>query len=74
MLDNLREQAASSSFLPDEETESSALEARRPIRRPRRKQFLGLTSLQRFIIAVLLMLTVCLLGAMFLLITGKFWL
>lgn len=73
MLDNLREQAASSSFLPDDEPEAEAPKYKPPGSR-RRKQFLGLTPVQRFIMAVMLMLTVCLLGAMFLVIAGKFWL
>lgn len=74
MLDNLREQAASSSFPADEEIESPSPEIKRAVRQPRRKQFLGLTPAQRFIMAILLMLAVCLLGVMFLVITGRFWL
>jgi hypothetical protein len=73
MLDDLREQAASSPFMPDDEPEIRGSQPRRPASR-RKKQFLGLTPVQRFIMAVMLMLTVCLLGAMFLVITGKFWL
>lgn len=73
MLDNLREQAASSSFPPDDEPEADVPKYKPPAVR-RRKQFLGLTPVQRFIMAVMLMLTVCLLGAMFLVIAGKFWL
>ncbi len=73
MLDNLREQAASSPFMPDDEPEAPVPQRRRPAGR-RKKQFLGLTPVQRFVMAVMLMLTVCLLGAMFLVITGKFWL
>lgn len=35
------------------------------------KKFLGMTSMQRFVISVMFMLTVCVLGAMVLLVFGK---
>jgi hypothetical protein len=70
MFDNLRDDAASSFYEedtqpPDEEVHVSA---------PKRKnsgKFLGMTPVQRFIIAVMLMIAVCTLGVMCLLLTGK---
>jgi hypothetical protein len=34
-------------------------------------KFLGMTPIQRFVISVLIMMTVCVLGTMFLLVTEK---
>jgi len=70
MFDNLRDDV--NSFKDQEEaiyqsasnTVSSSLSSR-----PSR--FLGMTSIQRFVIAVLLMAAVCVLGMMCLLVTGK---
>lgn len=70
MFDNLREDASSSSF----EDEAKFLPAAGTIanRVTRRSgKFLGMTSIQRFLIAFLLLIAVCTLGAMCLLITGK---
>lgn len=36
--------------------------------------FLGMTAVQRFVISVLFLMMVCILGAMFLLVTGSFYL
>ena len=72
MFDNLRDDANSSLYeeddtelFPEEEAVSAA---------PRRKadgKLLGMTSMQRFIIAMMLMIAVCTLGTMCLLLTGK---
>ena len=71
MLDNLRNQA---SFTPDEEEplEPSQPEQPKPPK-PRRSldQITGTTDKQRLLLAVMLLVMVCLLGAIFLLITGK---
>ena len=75
MFDNLRDDANSSLYedndtelFPEEEVQAVAAP-------PRRKssggKFLGMTAMQRFIIAVMLMIAVCALGTMFLLLTGK---
>jgi len=76
MLDNLRDQA---SFLEEEQPP----ETNKPIehtspklpkeRKPRRSfdQVTGMTAKQRFILAVMLLVMVCLLGIMLLVITGK---
>lgn len=74
MLDNLRDQSSSSPFFQDEEPDIPELEPKRPAARRRRKQFLGMTPVQRFVMAFMLMLVVCLMGAMFLFVTGRFWL
>jgi hypothetical protein len=73
MLDNLRDDAIPSfreedTVPPDEFAKNSA-----PVS-PRRKsngKFLGLTSTQRFILAVMLLVAVCTLGLMCLLLTGR---
>ncbi|MCX6036331.1 MAG: hypothetical protein NTW99_00240 [Chloroflexi bacterium] len=64
MLDNLRDQA---SFQEEEEP----LDPNAP--KPRRSfdQIIGMTAPQRFTLAVMLLIIVSLLGAMFLLISGK---
>ena len=71
MLDNLRNQA---SFTPDEE---EPLEPSQPdqsnLPKPRRSidQITGTTDKQRLLLAVMLLAMVCLLGSIFLLITGR---
>lgn len=72
MLDNLRDDASSRPFFEDEEPSLPPEPERDPVplRLPAGR-FLGMTPVQRFIISVLLMMTVCLLGTMFLLATEK---
>jgi hypothetical protein len=73
MLDNLRESASQSPFFqdqpdPDEEKKAS---------RRRRKDsghFLGMTPVQRFVIALMLFMMVCVFGSFILLATEKIWL
>ncbi len=74
MFDNLREQAGSTPFYGEEEAkfQPAASTVSAPPPRPANPRFLGMTGIQRFILSVLLFLVVCVLGAMFLLITGKF--
>jgi hypothetical protein len=71
MLDNLRSQA---SFTPDEEEppEPSKPEEPKPPK-PHRSidQITGTTDRQRFLLAVMVLVMVCLLGSILLLITGK---
>ncbi len=64
-FDNLREDA---SFL--DETPAQSAETLAPSSRSGGR-LLGMTSLQRFIVVFLLMVTVCVLGTMCLLVTGK---
>ncbi|MGA7193152.1 MAG: hypothetical protein WBW94_05915 [Anaerolineales bacterium] len=71
MFDNLREQANSSPFY-EEEAQFQSAEGSNPAASRRSNRFLGMTPMQRFIISVILMMMVCLVGAMFLVVTGKF--
>jgi hypothetical protein len=71
MFDNLRDDAESSFYEedtlpPDEEINFDA-----PPKRKSSGKMLGMTPVQRFIIAVMLMVAICTLGTMCLLITGK---
>ncbi len=70
MFDNLREQANSSPFYEDEAQFQPAMAEGLP--RSASGRLLGTTAPQRFILALMLMMFVCLVGAMFLVVTGKF--
>ena len=71
MLDNLRDQAASSPYFQEEEPiVEQVLEAPPP--KKTIDQISGMTAKQRFIISVMLLIVVCLLGVMALLVTGRF--
>jgi hypothetical protein len=73
MFDGLRKDASdttgfeeSPEFFPEDKPAA-------PVRRRRKSgKFLGMTAPQRFLIAVMLMIAVCTLGAMCMLISGKF--
>ena len=67
MLDNLRDQAASSQF--KEEVVPVKEEVEPP--KPSLNQVMGMNAQQRFILSVMLLFVVCLLGVMFLFVTGK---
>jgi len=67
MLDNLRDQAASSQF--EEEVVPVQEEVEPP--KPSLDQVLGMNAQQRFILSLMLLCVVCLLGVMFLFVTGK---
>lgn len=69
MLDNLRDEPSSSSFFDDDIPRF--LEDEYPPEPPPRP-FLGMTPIQRFFISVMLLITICLLGTMLLLVTGRF--
>jgi hypothetical protein len=76
MFDNLRDDA-SNSFYEEDDTElfpeENVVRTTTPTAPPRKPigKIFGMTAIQRFIIAVMLMVAVCTLGAMCLLITGK---
>ena len=80
MFDGLRNDASNSSgfdepveFFPDDKPPETPRSA--PAKSARRKspgKFLGMTAQQRFFLAVMLMITVCLLGTMCMLVTGRF--
>lgn len=69
MFDNLRDDS-SNTFSEDIEAKYQPA-AGYTGSRSSSKRFLGMTSMQRFVIAVLLMLTVCIFGAMALFFLGK---
>jgi len=76
MFDDLRNDAASqyegdpqSEFQLDAGTPANSSSA--PRARKRSKKFLGLTSLQRFVLVFLIMMVTCLLGFLCLFATGK---
>ncbi|HEY5269962.1 MAG TPA: hypothetical protein VII97_06465 [Anaerolineales bacterium] len=66
MLDNLRDQA---SFQEEEPLDPNAPKPPKP--RRSFDQITGMTAQQRFALAVMLSIMVCLLGTVFLLISGK---
>jgi hypothetical protein len=69
MLDNLRNQA---SFQPEEPLDFETAKPSKPPRRRRTlNQMTGTTAQQRFILALMLAMIVCLLGTILLLFTGK---
>ncbi|MFL7869120.1 MAG: hypothetical protein AB8I58_09845 [Anaerolineales bacterium] len=74
MFDNLRDDATPS-FYEEEDTLLPEEYEKEPVSKaPKRKasgKFLGMTSMQRFILAVMLLIAVCTLGSMCLLLTGK---
>lgn len=66
MLDEFREQASTSSLYEDTDETFEEIKPYRP-----KKRLLGMTSGQRLIIALLLLFTVCTLGALALLVFEK---
>ncbi len=71
MFDNLREDANSSPYFEEKaKFQPAAGTSADPATRQSSK-FLGMTPVQRFIIAVMLMIVVCNLGLMCLLMTGR---
>lgn len=72
MLDDLRERASESDFFADEEPAFEYKENESPA--ASQELFLGMTPLQRFVIAVMVLIMVCIMGAFLLLVTGKIFL
>ena len=75
MFDNLRDDATPS-FYEEDGSEFIEEDLNTPpvIAAPKRKtsaKFLGMTSMQRFIIATMLLIATCTLGTMCLLLTGR---
>lgn len=70
MFDNLRDEAASAPFY-EEDIQNFKSEAELPEAGRSSSRFLGMTPFQRFVIAFLLLLAVCVIGALLLLVTGK---
>jgi hypothetical protein len=71
MLDDLREQASDPDFFADDDSFAykDAKESK-----VNRQLFLGMTPIQRFVIAVMVLLMVCVMGSFMLLVTEKVFL
>ncbi|RJP50465.1 MAG: hypothetical protein C4557_09590 [Anaerolineaceae bacterium] len=70
MFDNLREDAAAQSFY-EEEAQFQPAAGTEQARKSGSSRFLGMTPIQRFVIAVMMMFAVCVIGALCLLVTEK---
>jgi hypothetical protein len=71
--DSFREQADDNVFVEPEKPAEAAPAAPKRRARRRRGNFLGMTAVQRFIIAVMLLFMICLLGTLCLLVTQKIY-
>jgi hypothetical protein len=71
MFDNLREDAESKPFYEEEAKFQPAAGTSYYEEPAAPSRFLGMTSAQRFVIAVMLMLIVCIIGVMFLFVMNK---
>jgi hypothetical protein len=73
MFDNLREDATSNAYYQEEELAKFRPAAgTEPFFSPQSsRRVLGMTSVQRFVVALMFFLAVCVIGAMALLVTGK---
>lgn len=72
MLDDLRERASESDYFAEEEPAFEYKENESPA--ASQSLFLGMTPIQRFVIAVMALMMVCIMGTFFLLVTGKIYL
>lgn len=76
MFDGLRKDASDTSGFDEQPVEffpeDNKPAAPPPVRRKKSGKFLGMTAQQRFLIAVMLMVVVCSLGAICMLFTEKF--
>lgn len=71
MFDNLRQQSSATPFEDGKAESQPSIGTSELGGRSRAGRFLGMTAGQRLVIAVLLLVAVCSLGAMCLLVTGK---
>jgi hypothetical protein len=70
--DRFRPEADDNVFMePEKPAEDAPPAGFTPSLRRRRGNFLGMTAMQRFIIAVMIMMMTCLLGTFFLLVTQR---
>ncbi|MCJ7703542.1 MAG: hypothetical protein MUO62_18320 [Anaerolineales bacterium] len=72
MLDDLRERASESDFYSEEETSFDYNQE--PKSKETLKLFLGMTPVQRLVIAVMILLMICVMSSFFLLVTEKIYL
>ena len=70
MFDNLREEA-SKPFYEEEAKFQPAASTESAFGAPSSRRILGMTAVQRFVIAFMFFLAVCVIGAMALFVTGK---
>ena len=70
MLDDLREQASDSDYFDAADITYDFEEVEEPKRYVPKRKFLGMTAVQRFIIAVMLLFMTCIFSSFFLLVTG----
>jgi hypothetical protein len=71
MFDNLREDATSGKYYEGEAKFQPAAGTESAFGAPNSRRILGMTGVQRFVIAFMFLLAVCIIGAMALLVTGK---
>lgn len=76
MFDNLRELSESPLYEEEpnelyQEPEAAATPVAAPARKRKSRKFLGMTAQQRFLVSVMLLITVCLLGSMVMFVTGS---
>jgi hypothetical protein len=69
MLDDLREQASEPDFFGEEDLPASYVDELET--RPSPQLFLGMTPVQRFVIAIMILLMACVMGTFLLLVTEK---
>jgi len=69
MLDDLREQASDSDYFDAEDITYDFEEVDEAPRYVPKRRFLGMTPVQRFVIAVMLLLMTCLMSTFFLLVS-----
>ena len=72
MLDDLRERASDSDYFSEEEPAFEYKDEESPSQS--KQLFLGMTPVQRFVIAVMVLMMVCMMGTFFLLVTEKIYL
>ena len=69
MLDDLREQASEPDFFGEEDSPANYVDESKTGFSP--KLFLGMTPIQRFVIAIMILLMACVMGSFLLLVTEK---
>jgi hypothetical protein len=71
MFDNLRDSAESSFYEEEQNDLYKEPVAKAAVRRRSTGRFLGMTAQQRFLIAVMLLFTVCIMGTLAMFVLGK---
>jgi hypothetical protein len=73
MFDDLRNDSNQAAFLEDQPAPAAVSTGGRPAKKAKKKstKILGMTAVQRFVLATLLFLVVCILGVAVLVLTGK---